>query len=132
MYPSVICPQVNYITFPPQSDRVVEESAFCGMLEENVPKYFPIYELSFLIFFFIPLCVIIALYAKIGQQIRSHSLGLDGSVHGETKQSQSRKSIIRMLCEYRVMCQLEYLNYATLRKLQVSCSMGEWVGRQES
>lgn len=94
--------QVNYITYPPTSDEVVEESAFCGMLDENVPKYFPIYEFSFVIFFFLPLIVLVALYTKIGLQIRASALGnsVDGSVHGETRQSQSRKSIIRMLCEF--------------------------------
>ncbi|XP_054263035.1 neuropeptides capa receptor-like [Macrosteles quadrilineatus] len=91
--------KVNYIDYPPGSHIWVEESAFCGMLEENVPKNLPIYELSFFVFFFVPLCVIIALYAKIGLQIRTNSLGksVDGTVHGETKKSQSRKSIIRML-----------------------------------
>lgn len=92
---------MNYIDYPPGSHVWVEESAFCGMLEENVPKNLPIYEISFVVFFFVPLCVIIALYTKIGLQIRTNSLGksVDGTVHGETKKSQSRKSIIRMLCE---------------------------------
>ncbi|KAL1130067.1 hypothetical protein AAG570_013010 [Ranatra chinensis] len=77
-------------------------SAFCAMLDENIPPHWPLYELSSFLFFFIPLLIIIVLYVRIGVRIddRSrNSLGrqVEGAVHGETRHSQSRKSIIRML-----------------------------------
>lgn len=91
--------QVNYVNYPPGSDIVLEESAFCGMLKENVPSNLPIYEASFVIFFCVPLGVLLLLYTLIGLEIRSTGLhdSINGTVHGETKKMQSRKSIIRML-----------------------------------
>lgn len=81
---------------------MVYESAFCAMLDKNVPTGVPIYELSSLLFFLVPMMIIIILYVLIGLQIRQssrHSLGkqMQGAVHGETKQIQSKKSIVRML-----------------------------------
>lgn len=81
---------------------MVNESAFCAMLDKNIPTGVPIYELSSLLFFLVPMMIIIILYVLIGLQIRQssrHSLGkqMQGAVHGETKQIQSKKSIVRML-----------------------------------
>lgn len=78
------------------------ESAFCAMLDKNVPTGVPIYELSSLLFFLVPMMIIIILYILIGLQIRQssrHSLGkqIQG---GDTKQIQSKKSIVRMLGNY--------------------------------
>uniref|UniRef100_A0A1B6C172 G-protein coupled receptors family 1 profile domain-containing protein n=1 Tax=Clastoptera arizonana TaxID=38151 RepID=A0A1B6C172_9HEMI len=95
--PFAIFTKVNYLDFPPNSGNFVNESAFCGMLEHNVPKNFPVYELSFISFFLIPMLMIMVLYMRIGAQIRDNSLSVDGTVHGETRRSQSRKTIIRML-----------------------------------
>ncbi|XP_046666090.1 neuropeptides capa receptor-like [Homalodisca vitripennis] len=97
--PFAILTKVDYITYPPGSDEILEESAFCALLEENIPHNLPIYEISFFIFFVLPLCILLVLYTKIGLRIRSKSLdkNIDGKVHGETKKFQSRKSIIRML-----------------------------------
>lgn len=83
----------------------VYESAFCAMLDKNVPTGIPIYEISSLLFFLVPMLIIIILYVLIGLQIRQssrHSLGkqMQGAVHGETKQIQSKKSIVRMLGKY--------------------------------
>lgn len=96
------------------SGEILYESAFCAMLE--VPQGVPMYELSFLFFFFIPMLVILLMYTRIGLKIRSrsrHSLGkrVEGTVHGETKRSQSRKSIIRMLSEYLTICPTYVLRY---------------------
>uniref|UniRef100_A0A8D8W4H4 Neuropeptides capa receptor n=1 Tax=Cacopsylla melanoneura TaxID=428564 RepID=A0A8D8W4H4_9HEMI len=90
---------VNYLDFPHGSGERLVDSAFCAMLE--IPAY-PMYELSFIFFFLIPMLVILLMYTRIGFRIRSrsrHSLGkrVEGTVHGETKRSQGRKSIIRML-----------------------------------
>ncbi|KAG5315953.1 CAPAR protein, partial [Acromyrmex insinuator] len=89
---------VNYIEYPPRSGHHSEESAMCAMLLPNMPK-FPLYELSCLIFFFVPMLSIAVLYVRMGLRIQSNGLGrsIEGSVHGETRQAQSRKAIIRML-----------------------------------
>ncbi|XP_029344196.1 neuropeptides capa receptor [Acyrthosiphon pisum] len=92
---------VDYVDFPPGNGPILE-SAFCAMLDKNVPTGVPVYELSSLLFFLVPMMIIIVLYVLIGLQIRQssrHSLGkqMQGNVHGETKQIQSKKSIVRML-----------------------------------
>lgn len=91
--------------FPPHlfagSGRHSEESAMCAMLLPNMPK-FPLYELSCLIFFLVPMLSIAVLYVRMGLRIQSNGLGrsIEGSVHGETRQAQSRKAIIRMLSKF--------------------------------
>lgn len=77
------------------------ESAFCAMLD--IPNNFPLVELSCFCFFLCPMLIIIILYVRIGLRIRErskHSLGkkVTGTVH----HSKSRKSIIRMLCKYKI------------------------------
>lgn len=63
-------------------NTTIEESAFCAMLDN--PPGFPLWELSSLIFFAIPMIVMIVLYARMGIQIRFRSkhasvLGIDSS-----------------------------------------------------
>lgn len=86
-----------------ESGRYSEESAICAMLLPNMPK-FPLLELSCLIFFLLPMLCIAVLYVKMGLRIRSNGLdcSIEGSVHGETRQTQSRKAIIRMLSKFSV------------------------------
>lgn len=83
------------------SGRHSEESAMCAMLLPNMPN-FPLYELSCLIFFLVPMLSIAVLYVRMGLRIQSNGLGhsIEGSVHGETRQAQSRKAIIRMLSKF--------------------------------
>ncbi|XP_034836440.1 neuropeptides capa receptor [Maniola hyperantus] len=95
---------VNYHDYPPASGNASLESAFCAMLE--LPSWH-ICELSSLFFFLLPGLLILCLYVRMGLRIRSthtHSPGspgtlngVNGSVHGEARQAQSRKNIIRML-----------------------------------
>lgn len=61
-----------------------------------------VFETSSLLFFLLPMLVMVAIYGRIGSKIRSrgrHSLGkrVEGVIHSENKQTQSRKAIIRML-----------------------------------
>jgi len=96
---------IIYIYIIQGSGIPLYESAFCAMLDKNVPTGVPVYELSSLLFFLVPMMIIIVLYVLIGLQIRQssrHSLGkqMQGNVHGETKQIQSKKSIVRMLGNY--------------------------------
>ena len=88
----------------PDSTRNSEESAICAMLKENMPD-FPLYQLSCILFFLIPMVFIAVLYVRIGLRIQSDSLAqnVEGYVHGETKQAQSRKTITRMLSKCLVL-----------------------------
>ncbi|KPI98302.1 Neuropeptides capa receptor [Papilio xuthus] len=95
---------VNYHHYPPGSGNASMESAFCAMLE--LPSWY-ICELSSLFFFILPGIIILCLYVRMGLRIRSTQPpmpgspgtlhGVNGSVHGEARQAQSRKNIIRML-----------------------------------
>ncbi|XP_015593512.1 neuropeptides capa receptor-like [Cephus cinctus] len=96
--PFAVYTNINYMVYPPGSGRISNESAVCAMLLHNMPK-FPLYEISCLIFFLVPMVLIMVLYIRMGLKIQSNTLGprVEGSVHGETRQAQSRKAIIRML-----------------------------------
>ncbi|XP_068622893.1 neuropeptides capa receptor [Battus philenor] len=99
---------VNYHDYPPGSGNASLESAFCAMLE--LPSWY-ICELSSLFFFILPGIIILCLYVRMGLRIRyvmgssqpqnsgspGTLNGVNGSVHGEARQAQSRKNIIRML-----------------------------------
>ncbi|XP_066999950.1 neuropeptides capa receptor-like [Anabrus simplex] len=88
---------VSYIDYPPGSGHIVDESAFCAMLDENVPAHYPVYELSFGVFFLIPMLVMVVLYVRMGLTICRPQERVAGSIHRKIKQNQSRKSIVRML-----------------------------------
>ncbi|XP_066999974.2 neuropeptides capa receptor-like [Anabrus simplex] len=88
---------VSYVDYPPGSGQIVDESAFCAMLEENVPAHYPVYELSFLLFFLIPMLVMIVLYVRMGLTIWRPQARVAGSIHRKRKQNHSRKGIVRML-----------------------------------
>ncbi|XP_044734830.1 neuropeptides capa receptor-like [Chrysoperla carnea] len=94
--PFAIFTEVNYLEYPPKSGNIALESAFCAMLYP--PKWLS--ESSSIIFFVLPMLVILILYARMGYRIRNRTRGTqlqNGSVHGENRHSQNRKAIIRML-----------------------------------
>ncbi|XKL61230.1 hypothetical protein PGB90_008287 [Kerria lacca] len=100
--PFAVYTTVHYVDYPPDSGKLLSESAFCAMLEDDLPPNCPIYELSFLLFFLIPMLIIIGLYIYIGLRLRKrsrHSLGrrVEGEIHDESKYMKTRKAIIRML-----------------------------------
>ena len=71
------------------------------MLLPYMPN-FPLYELSSIIFFLIPMLVILVVYARMGVRIRNSTNSainsvVQGAIHGDSRQIQSRKSVIRML-----------------------------------
>lgn len=53
-------------------NETIPESAFCGMLESG-RNGFPIWEVSTLSFFIIPMTVILVLYVRIGMRIRART-----------------------------------------------------------
>ncbi|XP_026464270.1 neuropeptides capa receptor-like, partial [Ctenocephalides felis] len=98
--PFAIFTTINYLYYPPNTTDIATESAFCALL--YLPEGLHLYEASGLLFFLAPMLVMMVLYARMGLRIRrakKHTLGkgVRGSVHGEARQAQHRKPIIRML-----------------------------------
>ncbi|XP_044248493.1 neuropeptides capa receptor isoform X2 [Drosophila takahashii] len=90
---------IQYLKYPIDGSRI-EESAFCSMSE--IVNVYPLFEVSFSIFFVIPMILIILLYGRMGAKIRSRTNQKLGVQHGtnnrETRNSQMRKkAVIRML-----------------------------------
>ncbi|KAK6637629.1 hypothetical protein RUM44_008051 [Polyplax serrata] len=99
--PFAVFTTVNYLDYPPGSGEKVPESGFCAMLSTNIPPSWPIYEMSSLLFFLLPMLVILVLYIRMGIAIRERGTDnslkrLEGLVH-KRRHSNSRKTIIRML-----------------------------------
>lgn len=80
------------------TNRFSEESALCITQTVAIPN-FPLCQVSCVLFFLLPMVFIAVLYVRMGLRIQSSSLehNVEGSVHGETRQAQSRRVIIRML-----------------------------------
>ncbi|RLU16263.1 hypothetical protein DMN91_012023 [Ooceraea biroi] len=104
--PFAIYTKVNFVEYPPGSGNYSADSAICAMLLPDMPK-FPLYELSCIVFFLIPMLVILVVYTRMGIKIKSatkETLGpIQGNVHGDYRQVQSRKSVIRMLSAVVIM-----------------------------
>ncbi|XP_076175863.1 neuropeptides capa receptor isoform X2 [Ptiloglossa arizonensis] len=99
--PFAIYTKVNLVEYPPGSGNYSADSAICAMLLPYMPK-FPLYELSSIIFFFIPMLVILVVYTRMGLRIWNSTRDtlnsvVHGTIHGNSRQIQSRKSVIRML-----------------------------------
>lgn len=104
--PFAIYTKVNFVEYPPGSGNHSADSAICAMLLPDMPK-FPLYELSCIVFFIIPMLVILVVYIKMGLKIRrstKETLGpiQDSYVHND-HQVQSRKSVIKMLIAVVIM-----------------------------
>ncbi|XP_014211962.2 neuropeptides capa receptor-like [Copidosoma floridanum] len=90
---------ISYVEFPPGSGNYSTASAICAMLVINLPNY-PIYELSSIVFFFIPMFVIIILYLKISLKIReSYQLRqkLSGKLNYELVLMRRKRGTTKML-----------------------------------
>ncbi|XP_067643459.1 neuropeptides capa receptor [Eurosta solidaginis] len=89
---------IIYLEYP-LTNKIIPESAFCSMI--NYPDNFPLFEVSFCVFFVVPMFIIFILYGKMGAQIRFSTtlqLGVQRcSMHRESRHQQSRKAVIRML-----------------------------------
>ncbi|XP_012218064.1 neuropeptides capa receptor-like [Linepithema humile] len=120
--PFAIYTKVNFIEYPPGSGNYSADSAICAMLLPNMPK-FPLYELSCIVFFLIPMLIILVMYTRMGLRIKSttkDALGaIQGTVHGDYRQIQSRKSVIRMLSAVVIMFFLCWAPFHTQRLLYI-------------
>ena len=57
-----------------------------------------LFETSFVLFFLIPMAIMIVLYIRMGLKIRRNTtFGENTQIHGESRQAQSRRAILRML-----------------------------------
>lgn len=89
---------VNYIIYPPPNGEQMIESAICAMHS----NFKGLYEASTIMFFIIPLFVLIILYARIATKLQNreecHSQGKFGKYTNPAAVKQMKsKSIIRML-----------------------------------
>ncbi|XP_003702318.2 neuropeptides capa receptor-like [Megachile rotundata] len=99
--PFAIYTKVNLVEYPPGSGNYSADSAICAMLLPYMPD-FPLYELSTIVFFLVPMLIILVVYTRMGLMIRNSAKETlnsvtHGAIHGDAKQVQSRKSVIRML-----------------------------------
>jgi len=109
--PHLVFTQINYIDYPYQSGNYVCESAFCAMLDENIhPASYPVHELSFVIFFLIPVSLLIFFYSnmiivirKAGKSHvrRSVMRRMDNQTLGSV--NDSRRQIVYMLISVVVL-----------------------------
>lgn len=96
--PFAIFTNIHYIEYPIGSGIHLEESGVCAMLHQ--PEYLPLAELSTLIFFVIPLLVMLYQYTRMGMKIsnRSHlALGQNSTVHRDSRRSHTNQTVIWML-----------------------------------
>lgn len=87
-------------------------SAICAMLLFDVPN-FPFYEMSTIVFFFVPMIIMVILYTKMGIAIRNR-FGSNNrhetvpiqchlyNFHQDTGNLRTSKSITHMLSKYKV------------------------------
>ncbi|XP_054734430.1 neuropeptides capa receptor [Anastrepha obliqua] len=87
--PFGILTDIQYLVYPLTNDTI-PESAFCNMV--HYPNNFPLFELSFCVFFAIPMLIIMILYHMMGAQIR-----FSATLQLGVQRVQSRKTVIRML-----------------------------------
>ncbi|KAG5873347.1 hypothetical protein JTB14_017797 [Gonioctena quinquepunctata] len=94
---------VNYVSYPGEPSKIIVESALCAMISQ--PENIPLTEVSSIIFFVIPMVIILYQYIKMGIVIRqtarnnsSLGRGISGSVHGRNKRQQAqRNNVVKML-----------------------------------
>lgn len=90
---------INYIDYPPFSGEIVYESGLCATLKIPTGPY----EASTIVFFAVPMLIILILYVQMATEIRIRSrrsvtkeLGLHANSLS-AKQTKSRRSIVKML-----------------------------------
>ncbi|XP_065361469.1 neuropeptides capa receptor [Calliphora vicina] len=95
--PFGIWTKINYWYYPPDQSQI-KDSGYCGF---DTPENIPLFEVSSLVSFFIPMFLIFYFYGRMGAKIRSRTtqqLGVQqGSMHRESTIQKSRRAVIRML-----------------------------------
>ncbi|XP_003696837.2 neuropeptides capa receptor-like [Apis florea] len=121
--PFAIYTKVNLVEYPPESGNYSADSAICAMLLPYMPD-FPLYELSTIIFFLIPMLIILVVYTRMGLKIRNSTNNtlnsvVQGSIHGDSRQIQSRRSVIKMLSAVVILFFICWAPFHTQRLLYV-------------
>lgn len=101
------------------------------MLLPYMPK-FPLYELSSIIFFFIPMLVILVVYTRMGLRIWNSTRDtlnsvVHGTIHGNSRQIQSRKSVIRMLSKTELFVLVIFYNNSSLFFWTERLNRNDWI-----
>lgn len=91
--------KIHYILYPPFTGEEVYESGLCATLSNPAG----LYETSTIVFFVIPMLIILVLYVQMATEIRlrsKNSVTKELGLHSNSisaKQTKSRRSIIKML-----------------------------------
>ncbi|XP_067137349.1 LOW QUALITY PROTEIN: neuropeptides capa receptor-like [Centruroides vittatus] len=103
--PFAVYTRINYLDYPADSGILAEESGICTLPMDNNDVTFPLLHFSTIVFFCLPMTVIIILYIKIGLKLRFSKFS--GMLADESKYSPSsgssnrqnhlRKSVHKML-----------------------------------
>lgn len=118
---------INFIKYPPPYGEDTPESQLCASLKPIPPGLF---EMSTIIFFVIPMIIMIWLYTQIGIKIRSRSKHIItkelGIRSNNLTQSKSRRSIIKML---GVVVVTFFIGWAPFHAQRVFYSLGtkDWI-----
>lgn len=97
---------VHYLKFPKDYGPELKESALCRMID--TPPI-PIWELSAILFYILPLIFLVAFYTRIIVEIQirlKNRSGLDlrhGSNSSHTRRAKSRRAVIKMLVVVVIM-----------------------------
>ncbi|XP_023325610.1 neuropeptides capa receptor [Eurytemora carolleeae] len=99
--PHLLFTKLNYVDYPWQSGHMLPESAFCALLDDNIyPQWYPVHEISFLLFFLVPVILLSFLYTSMACVVRKSARAeLRRSVHRHSTGAPTdhRQQIIRML-----------------------------------
>ncbi|KAG1656447.1 Neuropeptides capa receptor [Nymphon striatum] len=103
--PFAVFSEVSYVDYPPNSGKILLESAFCRMISDN-DMIVPLLQFSSFAFFVLPMIVIIVLYILIGLTLNKtpcskiqHSNPPRNGIRLDEANTQlaARRSIVKML-----------------------------------
>jgi len=101
--PHLLFTKINFIPFPYPDGPPAPESAFCAMLD--IPEWYPVHEISFLVFFLLPVLLLTFLYVSMVIAIRrAAKTNLRKSVvRASGQRRDTNQQIIRMLVSVVVL-----------------------------
>merc|ERR1711953_871044 len=82
--PHLLFTKINFIPFPYPNGPPAPESAFCAMLD--IPEWYPVHEISFIVFFLVPVLLLAFLYVSMVVVIRRAA---------KASLRQEKKSVVR-------------------------------------
>lgn len=86
--PFAVFTQVNYLFYPNGTESYLSESAFCALPMDNNDISLPLVQFSSIVFFCLPMTLIVIIYVKIGLRVRkSHFSRMGNSECSSTQRS---------------------------------------------